>query len=160
MNIAKKISAAVAAFAATAALAAICACNSGNATKVENNADSYSHVFTVSSSVMDLTDSTSVYDYLCALQEDGEITFEGYDSSYGYYITSVNGVAEQTGTNSGYSWMLYTDLAELDGVTYSSADYGSWEYDGKTLNSASYGISYLPAVEGYTYALVYSYWSY
>ncbi len=160
MNIAKRISAAVAAFAAAAALTAFTACNNSHVIKIDNNYGSKNYVMTVSSSVMELTDSTSLYDYMCALRDSGELQFEAQESTYGYYITSVEGVAEVTETSSGYSWMIYTDLYELDGVNYSEPEYGTWEYDGKTLNSASYGISYLPAVEGYTYALVYSYWSY
>ena len=109
---------------------------------------------------MQLADDTTLYDYLCALKEDGEINFEAEQGDYGMYITSVEGVTQTNEGTNGYSWMIYTDLTELDGVVYSSADYGTWGYDGKTLNSASYGVSGLPAVEGYTYALVYSYWSY
>ena len=87
---------------------------------------------------------------------------EGYDSTYGYYITSVNGVSERTDESgtSGYSWMLYTDFTEEDGVTYADPSYGTFEHGGKTLASASYGVSQLPCVEGYTYALVYQAWSY
>lgn len=120
--------------------------------------------FTASSEVMELTYTTSVKDYLDALAEDGLITFEGYESSYGYYITAVNGIEEQT-TNtatgsSGWSWMVYTDFTEDDGTIYADPAYGTFEYNGTTLASASYGVSYLPCVEGYTYALVYQSWSY
>ncbi len=156
----KRTGAAVAAVAATAALSALCACGNGGVVKVENDYGSDNYVLTVSGSVMQLADDTTLYDYLCALKEDGEINFEAEQGDYGMYITSVEGIAQTNEGTNGYSWMIYTDLTELDGVTYSSADYGTWGYDGKTLNSASYGVSGLPAVEGYTYALVYSYWSY
>ncbi len=159
MKFFKGLCAATAAAAAVAAMLAFSACGDKVVT-VENDDGSKNYVMTVSSSVIELTDSTTLYDYMCALREDGELNFEAEKSSYGYYITSVDGVAEKYDSeNSMYSWMIYTDLTELDGAIYSSAEYGTWDYDGKTLNSASYGISGLPAVEGYTYAIVYSHTS-
>lgn len=118
--------------------------------------------FTASDDVLQLTDKTSVKDYIDALAGDGKIDVEGYESTYGYYITSVNGVSESTDESgtSGYSWMLYTDFTEEDGVTYADPAYGTFEHGDKTLASASYGVSQLPCVEGYTYALVYQGWSY
>ena len=118
--------------------------------------------FTASDDVLQLTDKTSVKDYIDALADDGKIDVEGYESTYGYYITSVNGVSESTDESgtSGYSWMLYTDFTEEDGVIYADPAYGTFEHGGKTLASASYGVSQLPCVEGYTYALVYQAWSY
>lgn len=76
--------------------------------------------FTASDDVLQLTDKTSVKDYIDALADDGKIDVEGYESTYGYYITSVNGISESTDESgtSGYSWMLYTDFTEEDGVTY------------------------------------------
>ncbi len=122
-------------------------------------------VFTATSSIMELTESTSLKDYLDALVEAGDITYEGYESAYGFYITTVYDIKEQinytdTGS-SGYSWMVYTDYIEgEDGVQYANPEYGVFYYNGKELASASYGVSYLPCVEGYTYALVYEGWSY
>ncbi|MCD8373471.1 MAG: hypothetical protein LUD27_09270 [Clostridia bacterium] len=122
--------------------------------------------FTATESVLSMDESTSVYDYLSALQEAGMITFEGYESSYGYYITSVNGIEEQSEYNSdytsgsGWSWMIYTSLYELDGVTYATNEYGEFSYGGIGMGQASYGVSYLPCVAGYSYALIYEAWSY
>ncbi len=56
--------------------------------------------------------------------------------------------------------MLYTDFTEADGVTYADSSYGTFDYNGRELACASYGVSYLPCVEGYSYALVYEAWSY
>lgn len=118
-------------------------------------------VFTISDSVTELSEKTSVCDYLLALQ-NGEIQIVIKEGSYGACVVSVNGVAEYVAEDrlSGGSWMVYTDLTTLDGVTYSNAEYGTYEYGEITLNSASYGISGLPAVEGYTFALVFSEWAY
>ena len=116
--------------------------------------------FTASSEIAELTLETSVADYLNALEAEGMISVDGCESTYGYYITVVNGISEQTTASGGYSWMLYTDFVEEDGVTYADPEYGTFEYGGKTLASASFGVSNMPCVENYTYALVYSAWSY
>ena len=125
---------------------------------------SASAVFTASSDVLELSKDTSVKDYLDALAGDGAIVIEGYTGDYGYYVTSVNGLAESSSVtesvSSGYSWMLYSDFMQEDGTVYADPEYGTFEYGEKTLASASYGISYMPCVEGYTYALVYQAWSY
>ncbi len=160
MKLFKRTVAAIAVTAAIAAAALLGGCAS-KVIKVQNDYGSNNYVIIVTDDVVTLTETTSLYDYMCALQADGQITFEVSDGSYGKYITSVEGVSEKSeSATSGYSWMIYTDLTELDGVVYSDPSYGTWTYDNKTLNSASYGVSGLPAVEGYTYALVYSYWSY
>lgn len=148
---------------AAACAAAMCSAFAGCANgvvKVESDDGSANYVFKVRGDVAELNDDTTLYDYMCALKERGELEFEAEKGDYGYYITSVEGVSEKSEGTSGYSWMIYTDLTELDGVIYSSAEYGTWDYDGLTLNSASYGVDGMPAVESCTYALVYSAWSY
>ena len=88
--------------------------------------------------------SKSLYDALTVFQEEEKLTFSGSESEYGYYITSVNGVAA---AGDSY-WAVYTTLGTLDGTSYSDAQWGTYEYDGKTLASASYGVSGLPLVAG------------
>ena len=134
--------------AAAACAAAMCSAFAGCANgvvKVESDDGSANYVFKVRGDVAELGDDTTLYDYMRALKERGELEFEAEKGDYGYYITSVEGVSEKR---------------ELDGVIYSSAEYGTWDYDGLTLNSARYGVDGMPAVEGCTYALVYSAWSY
>ena len=118
-------------------------------------------IFTAESGLITLDDSTSVADYIAALKDNGELDYTAEDGAYGLFITSVNGIENVTdeGGTHGWSWAIYTNLTELDGVVYSSADYGTYQADGVTLYSASYGASGLPCVEGYVYALVYSEWS-
>lgn len=96
--------------------------------------------------------SKSLYDALTVFQEEEKLTFSGSESEYGFYITSVNGV-EAAGDS---YWAVYTTLGTLDGTSYSDAQWGTFEYEGKTLASASYGVSGLPLVEGEYYALVWT----
>lgn len=105
--------------------------------------------FTVTKDVMPLTDATSLFDYMQKLQEKGKLTFEVADG----FITKVNGVENPADYSS--CWMMYTDLGVLDGVSYSNAEWGTYTYGEKTYNSAAYGVTALPAVEGYTYILHY-----
>lgn len=113
-----------------------------------------SAVFTADGGVMTLKESTSVKDYMDALKANGELVFDGSNGDYGYYITSVYNTAA---TDNSY-WAVYTDLVTIDGddTVYSNAEYGTFKYGNKTLNSASFGVSGLPCIEGYTYALVYT----
>ena len=94
----------------------------------------------------------SLYDALAFFATSGEITMDGSESEYGFYLTSLNG-REATDE---YYWAVYTTLGILDGVEYSNAAWGTWEYGGETLASASYGVSGLPLVEGELYALVWT----
>lgn len=94
----------------------------------------------------------SLYSVLEAMQKENKLTFAGSESEYGYYITSVNSVEA---TDDHY-WAVYTTLDTLDGTSYSDAQWGTWEYEGNTLASASYGVSGLPMIEGEYYALVWT----
>lgn len=107
--------------------------------------------------VMETEDGKSMYDALVALQADGRLTFDGSESTYGFYITSVNGIAA---TNENY-WVVYTTLGTYEGVSYSDATWGTIEHSDAlgntyTLASASYGVSGLPLVEGELYALAWT----
>lgn len=92
----------------------------------------------------------SLEDAMNALAESGELSFDGSESEYGFFITSVNGVSADPASQ---YWAVYTTLGDYEGVSYSNAEYGTFDHDGATLNSASYGISGLPAAEGELYAL-------
>lgn len=109
-------------------------------------------VFTANSEVLTLTDKTSLKDYMDVLAKNGELVFGGSEGDYGFYIESVYGKKAE-GNN---FWAVYTDLTQLGGVSYSDEQFGTFTYGDKTLYSASYGVSGLPCVNGYTYALVYS----
>ncbi len=97
---------------------------------------------------------TSVKDYLDALAADGELVYGGKEGDYGFYIEYIY----NTKAEGNSFWALYTDLVTIDGddTVYSSAEFGTFAYGGKTLFSASYGVSGLPCISGHTYALVYT----
>ena len=94
----------------------------------------------------------SLEEAMSALKEAGELTYEGSESEYGFYLTSVNGYTPDEAANE--YWAVYTTLGEYEGVEYSNSEYGTYDYNGKTCASASYGISGLPAVENEIYVLV------
>ena len=82
------------------------------------------YVFTADSEVMTITEKSSMYDYMCALKDDGFLSFEGSDGDYGFYVTSVMGVTSKVVSStansySGWDWAVYTTVTELDGVIYS-----------------------------------------
>lgn len=96
----------------------------------------------------------SLEDALNALSEQGKMTFTGAQGQYGLFIESVNGHAADGAKNE--FWAVYTSLDEHEGVPYSNAEYGVFEWDGSTLASASYSATQLPLIEGALYALVFS----
>ncbi len=163
----KKLLSLIFALCATVAVFAFAGCNNEGGTGGDEKTlpeiqDGYSisYVFTVKGDKLNITDTTSVYDYMQALSNEGLLTFEGNNGDYGFYITSVLGIKENTqSTANGYkgnAWSLYTTITEIDGVHYSSS-YTAFDYNGITLYQASYGVSGVPCVEGETYALVYEY---
>ena len=94
----------------------------------------------------------SLYDALLHFQDRGELTIGGREDAFGFYLTSVNGVE----ATDKYYWGVYTTLGTLDGTEYSNAEYGTYEYGGQTLASASYGVSGLPLADGELYAVVWT----
>jgi hypothetical protein len=118
-------------------------------------------VFTATDEVLEEDDSYSVYDYMTALYQKKQLAFDGYTSEYGYYITSVNGVAEVYSTTAGasYYWAFYISFTTIDGddAVYAGGSYATtYTYNNITLTSANYGVSGVPYVKGATYALVYT----
>ena len=90
-----------------------------------------------------VTENETLLDVMAKLKEDGTLT---YEVSKGM-VTSINGTAN--GMNS--YWMLYTSDAEM-----SNSEWGTYEYDGKTLGSAVLGADELVAVAGEIYVWVYT----
>ena len=93
----------------------------------------------------------SLEEALSSLKGIGLLTYEGTESEYGLYLTSLNGYTPNAESNE--YWAIYTTLGEYEGVEYSNSEYGTFEYEGKTCSSASYGISGIPVVEGETYVI-------
>lgn len=93
----------------------------------------------------------SLEEAMAALSKSGDLTYEGAESEYGFYLISVNGYVPDSAANE--YWAIYTTLGEYEGVAYSSAEYGTYDYNGKTCASASYGVSGIPMVAGEVYIL-------
>ncbi len=144
LKLAALFAAAIAAFAGS--IFSACANGNADATLLEN-----SETLVV---IKANTTSGSMQDAMTKLKEAGQISYEGSESEYGFYITSVNGYTPDASKNE--FWAVYTTLGEYEGVTYSSAEYGAYEYKGTSCASALYGISGLPIVEGYLYILTIS----
>ena len=137
----------IVAAAGVACITALAACSSGaRAASYQTSANTATLVaFTAPEIYGDLY----LKGYLDGLAERELITYTLENGM----ITSVNGTKNDAA--SGSYWMLYSDLTELDGVEYGNAEWGTYEYGGKTLASCTYGAEGMPVVEGYTYAVVY-----
>ena len=66
-------------------------------------------VITVSDGEYPITAETTLYDYMILLENGGKLSFTATWSGaeLGWFITSVNGVSNGTGSNP--CWMIYTD---------------------------------------------------
>ena len=93
-------------------------------------------------------ETKSLYDALAVLDEAGELSLEGSRSETGFFIESVNGTA----MTDGAFWAVYTSL----GGEYADASWGTFEYEGRVLASATLGVSGLPLEKGAYFALVYT----
>lgn len=105
--------------------------------------------------VTEAEENATALSALAKLKDEGKIDFESVNSTYGAYITSINGKKETSSGNSGYSWMLYTSDTEL-----SSTEFGVVEYNGKTYGQAALGADSLTVKEGHYYIWSYTEWSY
>ena len=136
----------------------------GKTTNKVVDIDGDSIIFTATSSVLEIDDDTTLGNYLVALKDAGELTFEGNTGDFGLYITSMNGKANEIissalNSSEGYSWTVYIDFLDIDGTPY-AGDSETVTYGEKTLYKASYGVSYIPCLEGHTYAFVYEYYNF
>lgn len=84
-------------------------------------------------------------DYLNVLTEKEFLT---YDAPGGFVVTINDRTADST---KGEYWLIYTDDEEN-----SDASWGTYDVDGKTYNSAKFGINDLPLKEGKTYVFMIS----
>lgn len=145
---------------ATAVLCAGCSATSDSTPDgTITNGHTLAFAFTVDDGFA-LTDSTTMYDCMVKLKEDGTLTFEATDGSYGVFLTSVFGVGGKTVSStansySGWDWAVYTTLTSLDGVIYAGET--TYILDGVTFYKSSYGVSSLPSIKGESYALIYEF---
>lgn len=123
-------------------LFSIVAC-SNNETHVIKETDE-KIIITVSSEQMELTENTTLLDYMQSLKADGELDFEIVNGM----ITSINGIKNPLDFSS--CWMLYTN-----DTTLSNATWGTAEYNGETFGSAIAGAETLTVKDGYKYIWYY-----
>lgn len=107
-------------------------------------------VFTVDATKYEITETTTLNDYMGFLEVDGKLSFTTSDSAYGMFITSVNGVKNGIGSNP--CWMVYTDDPDYS----DTSDWGTEiTVDGKTYKSTTLGISGIIVKANATYVLSY-----
>ncbi|MBQ8374142.1 MAG: hypothetical protein IJX98_01035 [Clostridia bacterium] len=99
----------------------------------------------VAITVTELSGDYKLDEVMTVLQEKGELTFTVADGA----ITSIDGV--ENAANWNPCWMCYTSDGEL-----SNADWGTYEWKGETLGSATLGATALPVIEGGVYLWVYA----
>lgn len=110
-------------------------------------------------SIEETDGKASAFDALKSLRNQDAVSFDYTMSTYGAYITSINGKAEQVTTatansSEGYSWMLYTSDTEYAYETPTIT------VEGKTCGKASMGSSSVIVKEGELYVWVYEHYSY
>lgn len=98
----------------------------------------------------------SLEDALKYFKDAGDIDYSATDGDYGLMLNSLNGYTPNAASNEFIA--IYTTLGTYEGVEYSSTEFGTYEYDGKVLGSAMYGVSGLPMIEGNLYVLTISVW--
>ena len=84
----------------------------------------------------------SLLEYMESEKENGRLVFIVSDKM----VTSIKGVENEN----PYYWMLYTDDEEI-----TNSAWGSYEYNGKTYVSTSFGAADITIVEGKSYLWAY-----
>ena len=101
-------------------------------------------VINVTKEQMDITDTTTLVDYMNSLKNDGQLTFEINNGM----VSSVNGIDNPSDWSS--CWMLYTS----DAVNANSS-WGTIEYNGNVYGSAVLGAESLIIKDGCMYIWVF-----
>lgn len=98
----------------------------------------------VAIAVEDAQDAKVLLDVMKLAQTEEKLTFTESNGM----IMSING--KENAADWSASWMLYTSDKEM-----STTEYGTYEYEGQTLCSATLGAGALPVVDGEIYVWVY-----
>lgn len=93
---------------------------------------------------MDITDTTTLVDYMNSLKNDGQLTFEINNGM----VSSVNGIDNPSDWSS--CWMLYTSDADN-----ANSAWGTIEYNGNVYGSAVLGAESLIIKDGCMYIWVF-----
>ena len=140
----KKLTKLLALFLVLVSVFAFTACDNPKSDEVENV------IITIDAQKYEITETTTLNDYMNYLEIDGELSFTTSSSTYGLFITSVNGVKNGVGSNP--CWMIYTDDANY----VDTSDWATSITEGeKTYVSATMGISGIIVSDGCTYVLSY-----
>lgn len=115
------------------------ACSDPNVNSGENV-----FAFKVDSADYSITAETTVKDYMDLLSADGKVDYK----VVGGMVSEINGKSNTL--DFGSCWMLYTDDAEM-----ANSDWGTYDYDGKTLGSAILGAESLKIKDGCLYVWAY-----
>ena len=91
--------------------------------------------------ITDVSENVSLLKVMECLQNEGKLTFEADASGM---VTAING--RENASDWSACWMLYTSDAEM-----ANTDWGTIEYDGKTIASAIVGAEALTVVVGEVY---------
>ena len=108
-------------------------------------------VIKVSANDYQITEETTLYDYMLMLKNDNKLNFTAINSDNGMFITSVNGTENGLGYNP--CWMIYTDD---DNFKDASGWTGPITVNGKSYAVASVGASSLYVTDGCEYVLYYA----
>lgn len=101
-------------------------------------------VITVSNEQMDITNTTTLVDYMNSLKDDGQLTFEINNGM----VSSVNGIDNPSDWSS--CWMIYTN--DTDNA---NSAWGTIEYNGNIYGSAILGAESLIVKDGCIYIWVF-----
>ena len=131
------------------------ACKNGNTTaKIESITETQIVI-----SIEETDGKATAFDALKSLRNQDIISFDYVESSYGAYITSINGkaeyVIESTLTSSkGYSWKLYTSDLQ------NAYEEKTVEVSGTTCGESAFGASSLTVKTDKLYVWVFEYYEY
>ena len=137
-------------------LAGLSACNKGGETTAKLE---FSSAEQIVMSIEETDGKANAFDALKSLRNQDLISFDYTESTYGAYITSINGVAEQIiestpNSSKGYSWTLYTSDMKY------AYEEGAITYGETVCGKSSLGASSLVVKKDAIYIWVYEYYEY
>ena len=118
-------------------------CFGKKAPTVIKESDTYI-VISVSNETMEITENTTLVEYMYALKENGELDFEMNNGM----VSSVNGIENPADWSS--CWMLYT--GDVDNA---NTAWGEVEYKGEAYGSAVLGAESLKIKDGCLYIWIF-----
>lgn len=99
------------------------------------------------------TEAKRVEDLMGEIAEEGFFSYSGNKSLAGLFLTEIDSVIIEDIMSEGF--FFYADDAEN-----TNTEWGSYQFDGKTLNSTTVGVTEMPVKNGCKYAFVYTEYSF